>query len=186
MEPSPGPRRRPRRERPAVPLVEHSREPIRAIGDDPVDAPIEKPAHVVLFVHGPDVHGDVVGVELPHQPRSEHLLSAVPLYQINENATLDQGGKLDDDSRVAQRIGRRYGIPVFLKTFGTDVAYRTDRGEGRVDVYVSEAMTRQMAQLRNIAGAAWSPHEREYRPTLFAQGGPVRPVWFPYRNRLAE
>jgi hypothetical protein len=114
------------------------------------------------------------------------LFLAAPLYQINENATLSQDGKLDDDSRVAQRIGRRYGIPVFLKTFGTDVAYRTDEGEGRVDVYVSQAMTRQMAQLRSIAGAAWSPNEREYRPTLFAQGGPVRPVWFPYRSRLAE
>src|SRR5262249_28083389 len=114
------------------------------------------------------------------------LLVAAPLYQINENATLSRDGKLDDDSRIAQRIGRRYGIAVFLKTFGTDVAYRADEGDGRVDVYVSEAMTRQMARLRNIAGAAWSPNEREYRPTLFAQGGPVRPVLFAYRPRQAE
>jgi hypothetical protein len=114
------------------------------------------------------------------------LFLAAPLYQINENATLSRDGKLDDDSRVAQRIGRRYGLPVFLKTFGTDVAYTTDQGEGRVDVYVSQAMTRRIAQLRNIAGAAWSPDERQYRPTLFAQGAAVRPVLFPYRTRLAN
>jgi len=136
--------------------------------------------------------GRVVGYIAKNNPDAfqealdRELFLAAPLYQINENATLDRSGKLDEDSRIAQRIGRRYGIPVFLKTFGSDVAYRTDQGEGRIDVYVSQAMTRQMAQLRSIAGAAWSPNEREYRPTLFAQGGPVRPVWFPYRARLAE
>jgi len=102
------------------------------------------------------------------------LLKAAPLYQINENATLSQAGKLDDVSRAAQDIGRRYGIPVFLKTFGTDVAYTIQKDSQDVDVTVSQEMTQQMAQLPNIAGAAWSPDEAQYQPTLFAQGSPVR------------
>jgi hypothetical protein len=35
------------------------------------------------------------------------------------------GGTLDHDSRTAQ-IGGEYCIPVFLKTYGSDVAYATD------------------------------------------------------------
>jgi hypothetical protein len=114
------------------------------------------------------------------------LLTAAPLYQINENATLDENGALDDSSRVAQRIGRRYGLPVFLKTFGTDVAYTTRQGGRREKVYVSQEMTREMAQKPNISGAAWSPDEARYQPTLFAQGAPVRRVLFPYGSRLAR
>ena len=57
----------------------------------------------------------------------QRLLAAAPLYQINENATLSRDGVLDDDLRVAQQTGRRYGIPVFLKTFGTDVAYTIEQ-----------------------------------------------------------
>jgi hypothetical protein len=117
---------------------------------------------------------------------AQQLLSAAPLYQINENAMLGEDGTLDDDSRVAQDIGRRYGIPVFLKTFGTDVAYTTKQDGKDVDVYVSQDMTRQMAQLRYIAGAAWSPDEKRYQPTLFAQGAAVRPALFPYGSLLGR
>ena len=109
------------------------------------------------------------------------LLVAAPLYQINENATLDQDGRLDLSSRVAQRIGRRYGIPVFLKTFGTDVAHAVTRDGGTTNVMVSPGMTQRMAERPNIAGAAWSHDEASYRPALFAQGAAVPPVLFRYR-----
>ena len=111
------------------------------------------------------------------------LLYAAPLYQINENATLNQVGVLDSSSRVARRIGRRYGIPVFLKTFGTDVAYAVTQGGQSTTVMVSPDITRRMAKVANIAGVAWSADEASYRPTLFAQGAPVPAVLFPYRNR---
>jgi hypothetical protein len=117
---------------------------------------------------------------------AQQSLQAAPLYQINENATLSEDGKLDDDSRVAQDIGRRYGIPIFLKTFGTDVAYTTKQGGNEVNVTVSQDMTKQMAQLPSIAGAAWSPDEKRYQPTLFAQGAAVRPALFPYGSRLGK
>ena len=104
----------------------------------------------------------------------EKLLRTVPLYQINENATLSRGGALDKSSRVAQDIGRVYRIPVFLKTFGTDVAYTIEQDGKSVDVHVSEDMTRQMARMPNISGAAWSVDEARYQPTLFAQGAAVR------------
>ncbi len=113
------------------------------------------------------------------------LLDAAPLYQINENAVLGQDGILDRSSRTAQEIGRRYGIPVFLKTFGTDIAYSIEQAGHRVNVYVSQDMTRQMAQMPDISGAAWSPDEARYQPTLFVQGSPVRDVLFPYLNRTA-
>ena len=111
------------------------------------------------------------------------LLNTAPLYQINENATLDQDGRLDASSRVAQRIGRRYGIPVFLKTFGTDIAYSVTQGGRVTNVMVSQDMTRRMAEHHDIAGAAWSADEASYRPTLFAQGAAVLPVLFRYRDR---
>ncbi len=111
------------------------------------------------------------------------LLYAAPLYQINENATLNQFGVLDSSSRVARRIGRRYGIPVFLKAFGTDVAYAVTQSGHSTTVMVSSEMTRRMAKVAHIAGAAWSADEASYRPTLFAQGAPVPAVLFPYRNR---
>ena len=114
------------------------------------------------------------------------LLDAAPLYQINENATLDKDGALDRASRAARQVGERYGIPVFLKTFGTDVAYTVEQNGKRQDVNVTEAMTEQMAKLPHIAGAAWSPDERRYKPTLFAQGSPVQPIASPYHSRLAN
>ena len=101
------------------------------------------------------------------------LLTAAPLYQINENATLDQNGVLDEKSRLAQEIGRRYCIPVFLKTFGSDVAYTTDQDGKTTDVYVSQEMTRRMAQLPSIAGAAWLVDEGRYHPIIFVEGSPV-------------
>ncbi len=116
----------------------------------------------------------------------EHgLLDAPPLYQINENATLSEDGILDSDSRIAQRIGRRYGIPVFLKTFGSDVAYTIEQNGSKVNVYTSQDMTRLMARLPDVSGAAWSADERSYRPTLFVQGSPVEPAPppFGYRRR---
>ena len=101
------------------------------------------------------------------------LLTAAPLYQINENATLDQNGVLDEKSRRAQEIGRRYCIPVFLKTFGSDVAYTTDQDGKRTDVHVSQEMTTRMAQLPSISGAAWSVDEGRYHPIIFVEGSPV-------------
>lgn len=118
------------------------------------------------------------------QALDRRLLDAAPLYQINENATLSQDGTLDRASRAAQDLGRRYGIPVFLKTFGTDVAYTLEQNGKPVKVYVSPEMTRQMAQLPDIAGAAWSPDEARYQPTLFAQGAPVREAAAPYPGRI--
>ncbi len=116
----------------------------------------------------------------------QRSLQAAPLYQINENATLSQDGMLDGSSRVAQQIGRRYGIPVFLKTFGSDVAYKFEHDGKQASVYVSEEMTRRMAQMPDVSGAAWSADEGRYQPTLFAQGSPVPHVLFPYRSRLAR
>jgi hypothetical protein len=108
------------------------------------------------------------------------LLNAEPLYQINENATLTQDGILDEPSRVAQEIRRQYCIPVFLKTFGTDVAYTIDRHGTKGNVYVSADMTSQMAEMPDISGAAWSINEARYHPTIFVQGSPVpqRPLLF--------
>ena len=101
------------------------------------------------------------------------LLDAPPLYQINENARLDQDGILNRRSLDAAEIGRRCSIPVFLKTFGTDVAYK--KGPDETDVYVSRAMATQMAQIPKISGVAWSADEESYRPTLFVQGSAVPP-----------
>jgi hypothetical protein len=116
----------------------------------------------------------------------QKLLHVMPLYQINENAVLSQDGSLDGSSRVAQQIGRRFGIPVFLKTFGTDVAHTIEKGGRQLKVYASQEMTRQMAQLPNISGAAWSPDEARYQPTLFAQGAPVRYAALAYGNRAGK
>ena len=107
------------------------------------------------------------------QALDRKLLDARPLYQINENARLSQDGTLDRDSRAAQQIGRRYCLPVFLKTFGSDVAYATEQDGDEVQVYVSKEMTRRMAQLPDISGAAWSADEGRYQPTIFVQGSPV-------------
>lgn len=107
------------------------------------------------------------------QALERRLLEARPLYQINENARLSQDGTLDRDSRIAQQIGRQYCLPVFLKTFGSDVAYATEQDGDEVQVYVSKEMTRRMAGMPDISGAAWSADERRYRPTIFVQGSPV-------------
>jgi hypothetical protein len=111
------------------------------------------------------------------------LLERPPFYLIFENATLSQDGTLDRGARAAQNVGARFGIPVFLKTFGTDVAYTTEQNGKRVDVFASPEMTKQMAQLPDIAGAAWSPDERRYHPVLFAQGSAVQQVLIPSRPR---
>ena len=107
------------------------------------------------------------------QALDQRLLDVSPVYQINENAKLNQDGKLNDSSRVAQQIGRQYCIPVFLKTFGSDVAYTIEQDGSREDVYLSEDMTRRMAQMPNISGVAWSIDEGSYQPTIFVQGSPV-------------
>jgi hypothetical protein len=107
------------------------------------------------------------------QALERRLLDARPLYQINENAKLSQDGTLDRDSRIARQIGRQYCLPVFLKTFGSDVAYATEQDGDEVKIYVSKEMTRRMAQLPDISGAAWSADEGRYQPTIFVQGSPV-------------
>jgi len=120
-----------------------------------------------------------VGYVAKNNPRAfkaaldQGLLNAPPLYQINENATLSQDGALDRASQRAQEIGRQYCIPVFLKTFGSDAAYAVDQDDNETTVYVSEEMTHRMAEKPNISGAAWSPDEGRYRPTIFAEGSPL-------------
>jgi hypothetical protein len=114
------------------------------------------------------------------QALDQRLLDLPPLYQINENAKLSQDGKLDDSSRIAQQIGGQYCIPVFLKTFGSDVAYTVERDGNNENVYVSEDMTRRMAQMPNISGAAWSIDEGSYHPTIFMQGSPVAQPPIPF------
>jgi hypothetical protein len=108
------------------------------------------------------------------QALDQKLLDTPPLYQINENARLNQEGALDPDSRMAQQIGRRCGIPVFLKTFGSDIAYTVDEGHETTQVDVSQEMAARMAQMPHISGVAWSADEANYHPTLFEQGAPVR------------
>jgi hypothetical protein len=53
-------------------------------------------------------------------------------YQINENVRLRQDGTFDHDSRTAQPSGREYCIPVFLKTYGSDVACATEAAGDKV------------------------------------------------------
>jgi len=101
------------------------------------------------------------------------LLSIRPLYQIVENASLDRDGVLDEASQLAQEFGRRYGIPVFLKTFGSDIAHSLMRNGRAIPVPVSQEMAWRMAQLPDIAGVAWSADEGSYHPTLFVQGSAV-------------
>jgi hypothetical protein len=101
----------------------------------------------------------------------DKLLVTPPLYQIQENAELDPDGMLDFRSRTAAETGRRCNIPVFLKTFGSDIAYTKPDGE---EVTVSPRMAEQMALKPDISGVAWSPDEGSYRPSLYAQGAPVR------------
>jgi hypothetical protein len=101
------------------------------------------------------------------------LLDAIPLFQINENARLSEDGTLDPDSRIAQQIGEQYQIPVFLKTFGSDVAYKVEEDGVHMNFYVSQDMARRMAELPNVAGVAWSADEASYHPTLFVQGSPA-------------
>jgi hypothetical protein len=118
------------------------------------------------------------------QALDQSLLDAPPLYQVNENAKLNADGILDHASRIAQEIGRRCSIPVFLKTFGSDVAYTVEQDGDSVDVDVSREMTRQMAQMPDISGAAWSADEENYHPTFFVQGLSVRQV--PFGSRCSQ
>jgi hypothetical protein len=110
---------------------------------------------------------------------NEKLLGAPPFYVINENASLREDRRLNGPSRIAQEIGRCYGIPVFLKTFGSDVAYRIEpqdtSKQGGIEVHVTPEMAREMARLPHIAGVAWSADEGRYHPTEFAQGSAVEP-----------
>jgi hypothetical protein len=120
------------------------------------------------------------------QALDQRLLDAPPLYQINENAKKSQDGMLDGESRIAQQIGRRYCIPVFLMTFGSDVAYAIEQGGNKVNVYVSADMTSRMAQMPNISGAAFSVDEKNYHPTIFVQGSPVPQARLPFGDCRVE
>jgi hypothetical protein len=123
-----------------------------------------------------------VGYVAKNNPRAfseaidQKLLDALPLYLINENARLHQDGVLNGASRVAQEIGRRCNVPVFLMTFGSDVAFTIEQNGKDMDVAVSKEMARQMAQMPNVSGVAWSVDESNYHPTLFVQGSPVREI----------
>ena len=108
------------------------------------------------------------------QALEQRLLEVKPLYQINENASLNQDGTLDRGSRLAQDLGRQCGIPIFLKTFGSDVAYTVEQDDEKIDIHVSQDMAREMAQKPNISGVAWSVEEENYHPTMFVQGSAVR------------
>jgi len=108
------------------------------------------------------------------QALEQRLLEVKPLYQINENASLNQDGTLDRGSRLAQDLGRQCGIPIFLKTFGSDVAYTVEQDDEKIDIHVSQDMAREMAQKPNISGLAWSVEEENYHPTMFVQGSAVR------------
>jgi hypothetical protein len=101
------------------------------------------------------------------------LITIPPLYQINENPKLSEDGSLDGGSRAAQELGRQYCVPVFLKAFGSDVAFTIEQDGDQKDTYVSEDMARQMARMPDISGVAWSIDERRYHPTVFVQGSPV-------------
>jgi hypothetical protein len=131
-----------------------------------------------------------IGYVAKNNPRAfkealeQNWLDAPPLYQINENARLSEDGMLDPGSRTAQQVGRQYCIPVFLKTFGSDVAYTIEQDGISMKVYVSQEMTRQMVALPSISGAAWSADEKSYHPTLFVQGSPVRQA--PFGDRCRE
>jgi hypothetical protein len=108
----------------------------------------------------------------------QNWLDAPPLYQINENARLDRGGVLDPESRIARQVGKRCRIPVFLKTFGTDIAYTIEENGEQPNVFVTKEMSEEMAQMPDVSGVAWSPDEANYHPTVFFQGSPVREVPF--------
>ena len=105
-------------------------------------------------------------------------LDAPPLYQINENARLDRNRVLDPESRIAQQVGKLCRIPVFLKTFGSDVAYTIEENGEQPNVFVTKEMSEEMAQMPDVSGVAWSPDEANYHPTVFFQGSPVREVPF--------
>jgi hypothetical protein len=108
----------------------------------------------------------------------QNWLDAPPLYQINENARLDRDGVLDPESRIAQEVGKRCRIPVFLKTFGTDIADTIEENGEQPNVFVTKEMSEEMAQMPDVSGVAWSPDEANYHPTVFFQGSPVREVPF--------
>ena len=105
-------------------------------------------------------------------------LDAPPLYQINENARLDRNRVLDPELRIAQQVGKLCRIPVFLKTFGSDVAYTIEENGEQPNVFVTKEMSEEMAQMPDVSGVAWSPDEANYHPTVFFQGSPVREVPF--------
>jgi hypothetical protein len=112
------------------------------------------------------------------QALEQRLLDSPPLYQINENARLDEAGALDRESRVAQQIGKQCSIPVFLKTFGSDIAYTVEEHGEQPNVFVTGEMAAEMAQIPEISGVAWSADEANYHPTVFFQGSPVPQVPF--------
>jgi hypothetical protein len=123
-----------------------------------------------------------VGYVAKNNPRAfsealdRKLLDALPLYLINENARLHQDGLLNGASRVAQELGRRCNIPVFLMAFGSDVAFTIEQKGRHTDVAVSKDMALQMAQMPDVSGVAWSADESSYHPALFVQGSPVREI----------
>jgi hypothetical protein len=123
-----------------------------------------------------------VGYVAKNNPRAfsealdKKLLDALPLYIINENARLHQGGLLNGASRVAQELGRRCNIPVFFMAFGSDTAFTMEQNGRDKDVAVSKDMAQQMAQMPNVSGVAWSVDESSYHPTLFVQGTPLREI----------
>jgi hypothetical protein len=112
------------------------------------------------------------------QALERKLLDAPPLYQINENARLDQGGVLDPDSRIARQLGKQCSMPVFLKTFGSDIAYTIEENGEQPNVFVTKEKSEEMARMPDVSGVAWSSDEANYHPTFFFQGSPIRQLPF--------
>lgn len=61
-----------------------------------------------------------------------HKTGATARPDQRERKIARQDGTFDHDSRTAQQIGREYCIPVFLKTYGSDVTYATEADGDKV------------------------------------------------------
>ena len=102
---------------------------------------------------------------------TEKLLKTPPLYQIQENAELDQDGMLDFRlaHRGRDRAALQYpGVPQDVRQRRRLHLPRRRGGQG-----VARHGGEDGAE-PHISGVAWSRDESSYRPTLYVQGAPVR------------
>jgi hypothetical protein len=106
----------------------------------------------------------------------QNWLDAPPLYQINENARLDRDGVLDPESRIAQQVGKRCRIPVFLKTFGSDIAHTIEENGEQPNVFVTKEMSEEMAQMPDVSGVGSQPSHRGRADSDGPTRGIARPL----------